>query len=183
MHQSVVLGQLLRLSRVARLSWGLATLQYDRFVVSSPIKNIDFRFGRPFPFPFPRFRSRVSVFSSCPFFRKQVIDMVAQECTSTSRPQRDRQCSALCPHYVRTTPVVFPHRFRSISAIFPHCSCGISALLLLRSLSAPFPRHLRSLSALFPRSFRSLSAPFPQPFRIVSAVLGSFLQVLAIDHR
>ena len=54
MHQSVVLGQLLRLSRVARLSWGLATLEYDRLVVSSPIKNIDFRFGRPFPFP--RFR-------------------------------------------------------------------------------------------------------------------------------
>ena len=114
---------------------------------------------------------------------RRPASMVAQECTSTSRPQRDRPCSALCPHYVRTTSVVFPHRFRSISAIFPHCSRGISALLLLRSLSAPFPRYLRSLSALFPRSFRSLSAPFPQPFRIVSAVLGSFLQVLAIDHR
>ena len=56
MHPSVVLGQLLQLSRVARLSWGLATLEYDRLVVSSPIKNIDFRFGRPFPFPFSRFR-------------------------------------------------------------------------------------------------------------------------------
>ena len=53
MHQSVVLEQLLRLSRVARLLWGLATLEYDRLViVSSPIKNIDFCFGRPFPFPF-----------------------------------------------------------------------------------------------------------------------------------
>ena len=48
--------QLLQLSRVARLSWGLATLEYDRLVVSSLIKNIDFHFGRPFPFPFPRFR-------------------------------------------------------------------------------------------------------------------------------
>ena len=53
MHQSVVLGQLLRVSHVARLSWGLATQEYDRLVVSSPIKNIDFHFGRPFPFPFP----------------------------------------------------------------------------------------------------------------------------------
>ena len=56
MYQSVVLGQL---SRVARLSWGLATLEYHRLVVSSPIKNIDFGFGRPFlfpfQFPFPRF--------------------------------------------------------------------------------------------------------------------------------
>ena len=57
MHQSVVLGQLLRLSRVARLSWGLATLEYDRLVVvAARSKNIDFHFGRPFPFPFPRFR-------------------------------------------------------------------------------------------------------------------------------
>ena len=102
--------------------------------------------------------------------RARLARMVAQECTSTSRPQRDRLCSALCPHYVRTTPVVFPHRFRSISAIFPHCSRGISALLLLRSLSAPFPRHLRSLSALFPRSFRSLSALFLY-LRTVAAVL------------
>ena len=54
MHQSVVLGQLLRLSRVARLSWGLATPEYDRLVVvAARSKNVDFRFGRPFPFPFP----------------------------------------------------------------------------------------------------------------------------------
>ena len=97
--------------------------------------------------------------------------MVAQECTSTSRPQRDRPCSALCPHYVRTTPVVFPHRFRSISAIFPHCSRGISALLLLRSLSAPFPQHLRSLSALFPRYLRTVAAVLPHCSRSASAVL------------
>ena len=58
MHQFVVLGQLLQLSRVARLSW--ATLEYDRLVVvSSLIKNIDFYFGRPFPFPFPFPRFRV----------------------------------------------------------------------------------------------------------------------------
>ena len=67
-----------------------------------------------------------------------------------------------------------PPMFRIVSALCPHYS---------RSLSAPFPQHLRNLSALFPRYFRSLSAPFPQPFRIVSAALGSFLQVLAIDHR
>ena len=80
--------------------------------------------------------------------------------------KRDRPCSALCPHYVRITPVVFPHRFRSISAIFPHCSRGISALLLLRSLSAPFPRH----SAVLPHCSRSISALFPQSFRTVPAV-------------
>ena len=65
--------------------------------------------------------------------------MVAQECTSTSRPQRDRPCSALCLHYVRTTPVVFPHRFHGISAVLPHCSRGISAL---------FPRYLCTVAAV-----------------------------------
>ena len=107
--------------------------------------------------------------------------MVAQECTSTSRPQRDRPCSALCPHYVRTTPVVFPHRFRSISAIFPHCSRGISALLLLRSLSAPFPQHIRSLSALFPRHLRTVAAVLPHCSRGISALLPqSFRTVPAV---
>ena len=87
--------------------------------------------------------------------------MVARECTPTSRPQRDRQCSALGPQC-----------FRSLSALFPQHLRSVTALKL-----SP-----RTVPALFPRSFRSLSAPFPQPFRIVSAVLGSFLQVLAIDH-
>ena len=62
MHQSVVLGQLLRLGRVARVSWGLATREYNRLVVSSPIKNIEFRFGRSFPFPFPFSFPRFHVF-------------------------------------------------------------------------------------------------------------------------
>ena len=93
--------------------------------------------------------------------------MVAQECTS----KRDRPCSALCPHYVRTTPVVFPHRFRSISAIFPHCFRGISALLLLRSLSALFPRYLRTVAAVLPHCSRSISALFPRYLRTVAAVL------------
>ena len=97
--------------------------------------------------------------------------MVAQECTSTSRLQQDSPCYALCPQYVRTTPVVFLHHFRSISAIFPHCSRGISALLLLRSLSAPFPRHLRSLSALFPRYLRTVAAVLPHCSRGISAQL------------
>ena len=88
--------------------------------------------------------------------------MVAQECTPTSRPQRDRPCSALCPQC-----------FRSLSALFPQHLRSVTALKL-----SP-----RTVPAVFPQSFRSLFAPFPQPFRIVSAVLGSFLQVLAIDHR
>ena len=128
------------------------------------------------------FRSRVSVFSSCP---KGQNSIVAQECTSTSRPQRDRPCSALCPHYVRTTPVVFPHRFRSISAIFPHCSRGISTLLLLRSLphcfcdiSAVFPHCSRGLSAVFPHRSRSLSALFPQFYDLFCKCLPS-----TIDNR
>ena len=62
MHQSVVLGQLLQLSRAARLLWGLATREYNRLVVSSPIKNIDLRFGGPFPFPFPFPFQRFRVF-------------------------------------------------------------------------------------------------------------------------
>ena len=52
---------------------------------------------------------------------KKDYRMVAQECTPTSHPQRDRICSAFYPHYVRTTPVVFPHCFRCISAVFPLC--------------------------------------------------------------
>ena len=87
---------------------------------------------------------------------------------SAAEPELVRILSArLCPHYVRTTHVVFPHRFRSISAIFPHYPRSISALLLLRSLSAPFPRHLRSIFALFPRYFRSLSALFSRYLRTV----------------
>ena len=75
-------------------------------------------------------------------------------------------------------------RVRSGTAHIPHC---------VRIVSAMFPQSFRTISAtstdlqLSPRTvsevFRSLSAPFPQPLRIVSAVLGSFLQVLAIDHR
>ena len=58
MHQSVVLGQLLQLSCVARLLWG-------------GLANIDFRFGIPSRFCFcsrsrSHSRSRISVFSSCP---------------------------------------------------------------------------------------------------------------------
>ena len=39
------------------------------------------------------------------------LDMVAQECTPTSRPQRDRPCSALCPQCFRSLK-----NFRTISA-------------------------------------------------------------------
>ena len=108
--------------------------------------------------------------------------MVAQDGTSMSRPQRDRPCSALCLHYVRTTPVVFPHSFRDISTVFPRCSCGIPALLLLRSLSASFPRHLRSLSALFPRFLRTVAAVLPHCSRGISALLSqSFRTVPAVS--
>ena len=88
------------------------------------------------------------------------VRMVAQECTSTSHPQQDRGCTAFCPHYVRTTPIVFPQHLGNLSA-----------LLLLRCLSAQFPRHLQSLSALFPRYLPSLSALFPRYLRTVAAVL------------
>ena len=50
-----MLGQLLRLSRVARLSWGLATLEYDH-LVSKILTSVLGAFSR----------FRVSVFSSCP---------------------------------------------------------------------------------------------------------------------
>ena len=64
-----------------------------------------------------------------------------------------------------------PPMFRIVSAMFPQC---------FRSLSVLFPHHLRCVTAL-KLSPRTVPAVFPQSFRIVSAVLGSFLQVLAID--
>ena len=123
---------------------------------------------RPVPF---RILDRSSVpFRSAPF-REIVTTMVAQECTSTSRPQRDRPCSALCLHYVRTTPVVFPHSFRSISAIFPHCYYSVVFPHRFRGISAVFPHCSRGISALLPQSFRTVPAVSPHCCRSPSAVL------------
>ena len=93
--------------------------------------------------------------------------MVAQECTPTPHPQRDRICSAFYPYYDRTTPVVFLH---PLSAASPQCH-GLSPLFPqhLRNLSAPFPQHLRSVT-VFPLHLRNLSALFPHCFRYISAV-------------
>ena len=67
--------------------------------------------------------------------------MVAQECTPTSRPQRDRPCSALCPQC-----------FRSLSALFPQHLRSVTALSLVPAL---FPRSFRTVPAAFPHCFRS----------------------------
>ena len=117
--------------------------------------------------------------------------MVAQECTPTSRPQRDRPCSALCPHYFRslsaisaTFPRVLlprssPHCFRSLSAVLRDRPCSALCPQCVRNVSAVFPLYFRNISAVLPprsspHCFRSLSAVFPHRSCSLSALFPQF---------
>ena len=90
--------------------------------------------------------------------------MVAQECTSTLHPQRDRSCTTFC---LRTTPVVFPHRFPAASpqsfridpAVFPHSYYSVVFPHCFRGISAVLWHCSRGITALLPQSFH---CPFSQ---------------------
>ena len=86
--------------------------------------------------------------------------MVAQWCTPTSRPQRDRPCSALCPQC-----------FRSLSALFPQHLRSVTALKL-----SP-----RTVPAVFPQSFRTVPAAFPHCFCRSSRVFLNFCKCLPVS--
>ena len=76
---------------------------------------------------------------------ESLFSMVAQECTSTSRPQRDRPCSALCPQCFRSLSALFSQHFRSVTALklSPH------------TVPAVFPQSFRTVPPAFPHCFRS----------------------------
>ena len=70
---------------------------------------------------------------------------MAQECTPTSRPQRDRPCSAL-----------YPQCFRSLSALFPQPLGSVTALKLCpRTVPAVFLQSFRTVPAAILHCFRS----------------------------
>ena len=111
-------------------------------------------------FPISHFSFPVPTFRVTPAYRMHVWWP-----SPTSRPQRDRPCSALCPQC-----------FRSLSALL-------------------FPQHLRSVTALklsphtvpavFPQSFRTVPATFPRCFRSSRIFLNFFkcLPSVTIDNR
>ena len=124
----------------------------------------------PFPHsPFLVSHFLVPTFKATPSFVPSRIFPAGHETTSylvglwwpRSALRRRVRGTAVAPHFVRTTSVVFPHRFRSIPAIIPHII-----------VPAVFPHCYYSVvfSAASPQSFRIVPAVSPHCCRSPSAV-------------